>query len=72
MSSLSKSPLYAMVNVLVLSGTLAGKIGVTDDTLEPIILRMIKLQNLYIVVNKLQAITLLLKKYNNISHREFV
>lgn len=64
--------MYVMVNGLVPRATQADKTGVSDDTLEPIIYRPIKLQNLSVVLNRLQTFAILLKKYNNINRMEFI
>lgn len=53
-----------MANGLVSGRIEAYKIEVLKEILEPMILRLIKLQNLTDVVNTLQTITLLLKKQN--------
>lgn len=48
------------------------KTRVSDDTLEPFILRLIKTVNLFVMVNIFQIIVLLLKRiYNNITHIDF-
>lgn len=57
--------MHVMANGLVSRITQVDKIKVSDDTLEPIILRLIKLQNLSVAVNRLQTIVLMLKKISD-------
>lgn len=51
-----QKPPTCMANGLVPGATHVAKTGVLDDTLEPIILRLIKLQNLSVMVNILQIL----------------
>lgn len=71
MSSLSKSPLHVMANGLLLEATQVCKIGVLEDTLEQMILSLIKLQNLSNVVKILQIIALLLKNKISVAWQVF-
>lgn len=64
--------MYAMANNGVPGAKKVAKNRVSYDILEPIIRRIIKLRYLFIVVNRLQTVTLLFKENKNISFLELV